>query len=106
MHEQKFQKALGGLINMEIGFLLSDNQFIKGILLDVKQDHIVVEVNQNVFYFAHQHIQVLSKNAKDFHISSKIVHYVNKNYLADVLKALRYNWVSINSLSDGALLGC
>ena len=105
MHEQKFQKALGGLINMKIGLFLSDNQFIEGVLLDVKQDHIVVDVNQNIFYFALQHIQFLSKNAKDFRVSSEIVHYVNKNYLVDVLKALRYNWVSINSLSDQVLFG-
>ena len=85
---------------MKIGLFLSDNQFIEGVLLDVKQDHIVVDVNQNIFYFALQHIQALSKNAKDFRVSSEIVHYVDKNYLIDVLKALRYNWVSINSLSD------
>ena len=105
MHEQKFQKVLNGLINMKISLFLSDNQFIEGVLLDVKQDHIVVDVNQNIYYFALQHIQALSKNTKDFSISSEIVHYVNKNYLVDVLKALRYNWVSINSLSDQVLFG-
>ena len=90
---------------MKIGLFLSDNQFIEGVLLEVKQDHLVVNVNQNVFYFALQHIQALSKNAKDFRVSSEIVHYVDKSYLVDVLKALRYNWVSINSMSDQAHLG-
>ncbi len=105
MHEQKFQKALGGLINNEIGLLLIDNQFIKGVLLDVKQDHIVVDVNQNVYYFALQHIQALSKNAKDFHVSSKNVPYLDRNHLVDVLEAFRYSWVSINGLSNQALFG-
>jgi hypothetical protein len=105
LHERKFQKALGGLINMEIGLFLSDNQFIEGVLLDVKQDHIVVDVNQNIFYYALQHIKALSKNAKNYHISSEIVHFVDENYLVDVLNALRYNWVSINSLSDQVLFG-
>ena len=102
---ENFQKALDSLINMKISLFLSDNQFIEGVLLDVKQDHIVVDVNQNIYYFALQHIQSLSKNAKDFSVSSEIVHYVNKNYLVDVFKAFRYNWVSINSLSDQVLFG-
>ena len=85
---------------MKVGLFLSDNQFVEGVLLDVKQDHLVVDVNQNVFYFALQHIQSLSKNAKDFPVSSEIVPYLDRNYLVDVLKALRYNWVTINSLSN------
>ena len=105
MHERKLQLALSHLINMEIGLFLSDNQFIKGVLLDVKQDHIVVDVNQNIFYFALQHIQVVSNNAKNFRVPAEIVYYVDKNYLMDVLKALRYNWVSINGLSDQAFFG-
>ena len=105
MQEQNFQKALDGLINMKISLFVNDKHFIEGVLLDVKQDHIVVDVNQNVYYFALQHIQSLSKNAKDFSVSPEIVHYVNKNYLVDVLKALRYNWVSINTLSDQVLFG-
>ena len=65
---------------MEIGLFLSDNQFIKGVLLDVKQDHIVVDVNQNVFYFALQHIQVFQRmlkifvfRPKSFIMSTKII---------------------------------
>nr|WP_255551190.1 YuzF family protein [Sporosarcina sp. E16_8] len=90
---------------MEISLFLSDNQFIEGVLLAVKEDHIVVDVNQNIYYFALQHIQALSKNAKDFRISSEGVQYVDRNNLADVLEALRYNWVSINSLSNQVLFG-
>lgn len=105
LHELKFERALGALINMEIGLYLNDNQFIEGVLLDIKQDHIVVDANQHVFYFALQHIQAISKNAKDLRISSEVVHYVARDNLIDVLKALRYNWVSINSLSERALFG-
>lgn len=105
LRERKFENLLDGLIDMEIGLLLSDNQFIKGVLLDVKHDYLVVEVNQIVYYFALQHIQALSKNAKNFHISSKMVPFIEKKYLVDVLKELRHNWVSINSLSDQALFG-
>ncbi|WP_342515096.1 DUF2642 domain-containing protein [Sporosarcina sp. FSL K6-1522] len=105
MQEQNFKKAVGDLKDMKIGLVLGDNQLIEGILLDVKEDHIVVHVNQNVFYFALQHIQALSRNAKDFCISSEIVPYLNKNYLVDVLRAFRYTWVTINSLSNLEITG-
>ncbi|NYF24937.1 DUF2642 domain-containing protein [Sporosarcina sp. JAI121] len=105
MHERKFEKALAGLIDMEIGLYLSDDQLIKGILLDVKQDHLVVEVDQNVFYFALQHIRALSKNAKDFYVSPKNTPYLDRNYLVDVLNALKYNWVYVNSVGNQVFFG-
>lgn len=105
MHERKFEKALAGLIDMEIGLYLSDDQLIKGILLDVKQDHLVVEVDQNVFYFALQHIRALSKNAKDYCVSPRNTPYLDRNYLVDVLNALKYNWVYVNSVGNQVLFG-
>jgi len=85
---------------------LNDKQFVEGILLDVKQDHLVVDVNHNVFYFALQQIHAISNNAKDFRVSPKIiVPHLNKNLLTDVLKALKYNWVTINSLSNQRFVG-
>ncbi|MFJ7936755.1 hypothetical protein [Sporosarcina sp. NPDC096371] len=105
MQDQKFKKLLDDLKGLKIGLFLSDNQFIEGVLLDVKQDHLVVDVNQNVFYFALPHIQTLSKNAKDFHVSSKVGPYLDRNYLVDVLIALRSNWIIINNLSDQKISG-
>jgi hypothetical protein len=102
---RKFEKALGGLIDTEIGLFLIDNQFIEGVLLDVKQDHLVIDVNQNIFYLALQHIQAITKNAKDYRVTPRIVPYLDRNYLVDVLKALRYNWVSINCVSNQVLFG-
>ncbi|MCZ2259998.1 DUF2642 domain-containing protein [Sporosarcina sp. G11-34] len=105
MNELKFQKALGDLIDTEIGLCLNDCQFFEGFLLDVKSDHIVVDVNKTVFYFPLQHIQTISSNTKSLLVSTEIVHYVNKNYLVDVLKSSRDYWVSINSLSDQGIFG-
>ena len=105
MKEPKLQKALGDLIDTKIGFILNDYKYLKGVLLDVKQDHIVVDVNKKIFYFALQYIQTISSNTKDLPVSTKVVHYVDKNYLIDVLTALKNNWVSINSLNDQEILG-
>ena len=105
MREQKFEKALGDLKDTKIGLFLSDNQFLEGILLAIKEDHLVIDVNENVFYIARQHIKALSKNAKDFHVSSQIVPYLDKQHLTDLLNVFRYNWVTINGSGNQALFG-
>lgn len=100
LQEKKIEKALGSLKNMKVGLFLRENQFIEGILLDVKQDHVILNVNQNICYFALQHIQAISNNAKDWRIHPQITSYLDRNYLADVLMAFRYNWVTINGWSN------
>lgn len=106
MKDDNFKTSIGVLKGLKIGLFLNDKQFVEGILLDVKQDHLVVDVNHNVFYFALQQIHAITNNAKDFHVSPKIiVPHLNKNLLTDVLKALKYNWVTINSLSNQRFVG-
>ena len=105
MHEQIFEKALGDLKDTKIGLFLSDHQFLEGILLAIKEDHVVIDVNERVFYIARQHIRALSKNAKDFHESSQVVPYLDKQRLTDLLNFFRYNWVTINGSGNQALFG-
>lgn len=90
---------------MKIGLYLRNSKFVEGILLDVKQDHLAVDVNGNVFYFAFEHIGAISKNAKDYSVYPETDSYPKSNDLTDVLKVLKYNWVTINSLSNQALFG-
>jgi hypothetical protein len=105
LQEPNFKKALDVLKDMKIVLFLSDNKFVEGILLDIKQDHLVVNVNQNVFYVALEHIQGLSKNSKGFRDPLKKVPYLNFDTLADVLMAMQYNLVSVNSLGKQAFFG-
>ncbi|QUW23671.1 DUF2642 domain-containing protein [Sporosarcina sp. Marseille-Q4063] len=105
MQKQNFKKALSVLKDMKIVLFLSDHQFVEGILLDVKKDHLVVDVDQNVFYIALEHIQGLSKNSKGLRILPKKVPYLNIDTLADVLMVMQYNWVSVNSLGKQAYFG-
>ncbi|WP_318618122.1 hypothetical protein [Sporosarcina sp. YIM B06819] len=105
MQEHEFGKLIGGLKESKIGLFLSGNQFIEGMLLDVKQDHLVVVVDQKVMYVALQHIKALSKNAKDVQVMHEKVPYLNRNYMVDIWKDLRYNWVTINSLSHQKVFG-
>ncbi|WP_342506581.1 DUF2642 domain-containing protein [Sporosarcina sp. FSL K6-2383] len=105
MQKRKFEEIVGGLKGLKIGLLLCGNQFIEGILLDVKQDHLVVDIDQKVMYVTLQHIKVLSKNSKDAHIVTVKVPYLNRSSLANVWTALRYTWVTINSLSNEKVFG-
>ncbi|MGE7922689.1 hypothetical protein ACQKND_05860, partial [Viridibacillus arvi] len=105
MKEKSFGQSIGGLKGAKIGFYLNCNQFVKGTLLEVKQDHLVVDVNDIVHYFSLHQIHALSKNATDIRISSRILPYLDGDHLTDVLKDLKYSWVTINSLSNQLFVG-
>ncbi|MEX3621337.1 hypothetical protein [Viridibacillus arvi] len=105
MKEKSFGQSIGGLKGAKIGFYLNCNQFVKGTLLEVKQDHLVVDVNDIVHYFSLHQIHALSKNATDIRISSQILPYLDRDHFTDVLKDLKYSWVTINSLSNQLFVG-
>ncbi len=84
----------------KVNILLKNEQFVEVILLDVKLDHIIVDMDDHIFYIAISHIQTLSKNAKDTHITEKFVPYLDRKHLADLFDVLKYNWVTINGLGS------
>ncbi|MBB4825449.1 hypothetical protein HNO89_002683 [Sporosarcina luteola] len=105
MNKQNLEKALGGFRGLKIGLFLKDEQLIEGILLDSKPDHLIVEVEQDVMYFALNQIHAISKNAKDFRLFSESTAHVSRSNLHELLKELKYNWVTINSLSRQTFYG-
>ena len=70
--------VLNSLMNMKIGLYLENSQYIEGILLDVKQNHIAVDVGGKVCYFTIAHIQALSNNAKYHQIFPKQAIHLKK----------------------------
>ncbi|QUG40883.1 DUF2642 domain-containing protein [Psychrobacillus sp. INOP01] len=105
MQKQNFENVLYANENMNIGLYLTKNQFVEGILLDVQNNHIVLEVNENIVYIAIHQIQALSKNAKDLRMAKESSLHLVRNDLTDVLIALRYHWVTINKFSNPTLFG-
>ena len=89
----------------KINILLKNEEFIEVILLDVKLDHIIVNMDDRIFYIAISHIQTLSKNAKDPHITKQLVPYLDRKHLTDLFDALKYNWVTINGLGNQTFNG-
>ncbi|MGE7977248.1 hypothetical protein [Psychrobacillus sp. NPDC093200] len=105
MQSKKIEEALSALKRNKVGLFLKGDQFIEGILLNVKNDYLICEITNNVYYISLHHILAFSKNAKDNFISSEAVPYLNSNYFTNTLIGMKYNWVKINSFSNQELIG-
>lgn len=105
MIKKAFGKSIGDLIGAKIVVFLQDDQYIEGILIAVKEDHLVVKMKDIIFYFALNQIHALSKNAKEFRISTVRTPFVNKNNLTDVIETFKYKWVTINTLMKRSFVG-
>ncbi|VEF48330.1 Protein of uncharacterised function (DUF2642) [Bacillus freudenreichii] len=93
----------------KVNIFLHSNDLVKGTLLDVKEDHVVIESKNNVFYIVINQIRAISKSAKYSDIEHKMVHYINRAYITGVLFSLKHNWITINGLGglpfNGVLSG-
>lgn len=105
MQRKKFENVLYSNENRNIGLFLTKNQFVEGILLDIQNNHIVLEVERSIVYIEIHQIQALSKNTKDLRIAKESSPHLVRNDLIDVLIALRYHWVTINKFSNPTLVG-
>lgn len=91
--------------NRNIGLHLTNNRFVEGILLDVKRNHIVLEINEDIVYLAINQIQALSKNTTDLGLVMNSIPHLVRDDLTDVLIALRYHWVTLNNYSNHSFFG-
>ncbi len=82
----------------KVNIFLHTNDFVKGILLDVKEDHVVIDSNNNIFYIVIHQIRAISKSTKYSDIEHKMVHYIDRAYISGVLFSLKNNWITINGL--------
>jgi len=89
----------------KIGLFLNDKQFIEGTLIEEKEDHLIVEVNQQICYIPLQYIHVITKNSKEFALPTTHKPYIDKNKFADVLDAVKNHWVVINGFSTQVFSG-
>lgn len=89
----------------KIGLFLNDKQFIEGTLVEEKEDHLIVEVNQQICYIPLQYIHVITKNLKEFALPTTHKPYIDKNKFVDVLEAVKDHWVVINGFSTQVFSG-
>lgn len=105
MQKKNFENVLFANKNQRIGLYLTNNQFVEGILLDIQENHTVLEVNENIFYIAKHQIQAISKNTTELSLGKKFSPYLVRNDLTDVLIVLRYHWVTVNKYGIPTLHG-
>ncbi|MDN4492746.1 DUF2642 domain-containing protein [Ureibacillus aquaedulcis] len=94
------KQSIRGLKGAVVRLFFSDNQFIEGTLIAVKEDHLVVDANERIFYIALKQLYGISKNAKDNRVARQIPAFIDKNHLTDVLNSMKYNIITINGMYD------
>lgn len=103
---KEFRQSIGGLKGVKVRFFYKEGRFIEGTLIEVKQDHLVVNVNEHIFYLSLNQICGISNNAKNSRASkSATPAFIDKNHFIDILDAMKYNIVTINALDNEAYVG-
>jgi len=103
--EFTFSNALDRLKRFKIRLFLDKDQYVEGTLLDVKEDHLMLEMNGKIYYFALDQIHAITKNAKDNNPLSLEFPLETKKDLNALLEELRYSWVTITCNSNQVFKG-
>ncbi|MFP7298029.1 hypothetical protein [Neobacillus niacini] len=90
-------------VNLYVG-----EEIIKGKLMGVETDHIIIEdENKYVYYYSIDKIQAITKNTKQYKGEEITTEFMQTQSLADLLSSLKNSWVSILCLNkqsfDGVL---
>ncbi|MDM5326564.1 hypothetical protein [Neobacillus sp. CF12] len=90
-------------VNLFVG-----EEIIKGKLMGVETDHIILEdENAYVYYYSIDKIHAITKNTKQYKGEEITTEFVKTQSLADLLNSLKNSWVSILCLNkqsfDGVL---
>jgi len=88
-------------VNLYVG-----EEIIKGKLMGVESDHIILEdENKYVYYYSIDKIQAITKNTKQFKGEEITAEFVKTQSLADLLNSLKNSWVSILCLNKQSFSG-
>ncbi|WP_045516788.1 hypothetical protein [Neobacillus niacini] len=91
----------GYYVNLYVG-----EEIIKGKLMGVESDHIILEdENQYVYYYSIDKIQAITKNTKQYKGEEITTEFMKTQSLADLLSSLKNSWVSILCLNKQSFNG-
>lgn len=105
MIEKDFLQELKNLVGFKIRLYLQNSNVVEGVLLDVKSDFLILDNDGKPFLIFIDKINALTKSAKDFKPVTENKTNVNINHLMELLKELRYHWVTINILNKHTFSG-
>ncbi|MEH7113916.1 hypothetical protein V7124_16200 [Neobacillus niacini] len=88
-------------VNLYVG-----EEIIKGKLMGVETDHIILEdENKYVYYYSIDKIQAITKNTKQYKGEVITTEFMKTQSLADLLSSLKNSWVSILCLNKQSFTG-
>lgn len=91
----------GYQVNLYVG-----EEIIKGKLMGVESDHIIIEDEKAyVYYYSIDKIQAITKNTKQFKGEEITTEFMKTQSLADLLSSLKNSWVSILCLNKQSFSG-
>ncbi|WHY55974.1 DUF2642 domain-containing protein [Peribacillus simplex] len=97
MKKQNFQEALNSLIGFNISIISDDKTVHDGVVLDVKSDFIVIQINPNKqCYFNLNQVYALSKNTKEFQGQILDHEPTQKQSFTELVNELQGHWVTVN----------
>jgi hypothetical protein len=91
----------GFYVNLYVG-----EEIIKGKLMGVETDHIIIEdENQYVYYYSIDKIQAITKNTKLYKGEDITTEFMQTQSLVDLLSSLKNSWVTILCLNKQSFTG-
>lgn len=97
MKKQNFQEALNSLIGFNVSIISDDKTVHDGVVLDVKSDFIVIQMNPNKqCYFNLNQVYALSKNTKEFQVQILDHEPTQKQSFTELINELKGHWVTVN----------
>ncbi len=101
-----FSDALRPFIGYSVGVFSNDGILIKGIMVDVKKDYLILQITEEKYIYHHlAQIKSVSKNAKDMQTNTVTKNYLQAEQLHEILEQCKYSWVTINCYNDQFVTG-
>lgn len=105
MGTNNFSSTLDSLKGFYVDLYVGE-EIIKGKLMGVEADHIVLEdEKQYVYYYNIDQIQAITKNTKQFQSAGINSEFMKTQSLRDLLQTLKNSWVSILCLNKQSFNG-
>ncbi|OIK15678.1 hypothetical protein BIV60_07915 [Bacillus sp. MUM 116] len=105
MSQDNFSSTLDLFKGYWVNLYVSE-EIIKGKLMGVEEDHLILENENNyIFYYSLDKIQAITKNTKQFQAEEISSKYLKTTSLKELLDSLINSWVSILCLNKQTFSG-
>ncbi|WP_050184341.1 DUF2642 domain-containing protein, partial [Domibacillus robiginosus] len=101
-----FSDALKSLIGYSVGVFSNDGTLMKGTMVDVKKDYLIVQTTEEKYIYHHlAQVKSVSKNSKAVQANVIAKDYLQAEQLKEILEQCKYSWVTVNCYNDQFVTG-